>query len=157
MALAHRIVARAFRAWFWLRRPRTIGVRALLVDPHGRIALVRHHYTRFWYLPGGGVHRNEDMGSAVQREVAEEVGIDDAPIVTIAGIFHNRREYKNDHVVLFVMMVGADAAARLHAADRREIAEARWFAPDALPDTVSPATQRRIAEYQRGETGLGTW
>jgi hypothetical protein len=43
---------RAAQAWFRLRRPLTLGVRAAVFDGEGRIALVRHTYTPGWHLPG---------------------------------------------------------------------------------------------------------
>ena len=143
--------------WPRLRRPRTLGVRAIVTDPDGRIALIRHTYARYWYLPGGGVDRGEDMASAIRRELAEETGITDAVIDRVAGVFHSRREYKDDHIVIFAMRVSAEAASALYAADSREIAEARWFASDALPPDCSPATARRIAEFNGSRFATGTW
>lgn len=157
MALKHRLFARVARGWFWLRRPRTIGVRAIVTDPDGRIALIRHTYARYWYLPGGGVERGEDMTSAIHRELAEETGITEAVVERVAGIFHSRREYKDDHIVIFAMRVGSKAANALHAADTREIAEARWFDGDALPPDCSPATRRRIVEFRDSRFATGTW
>ena len=56
MALAHRLIARAARLWWKVRRPRTLGVRALVLDEADRVALVKHSYRPYWYLPGGGVN-----------------------------------------------------------------------------------------------------
>ena len=39
----------------------------------------------------------------------------------------------------------------------REIEEAAWFAPDALPEGTSPATRRRIAAYQGGVIESDRW
>jgi len=52
---------------------------------------------------------------------------------------------------------GPDASAELRRADLAEIEETGWFAPDALPAPLSPATARRIAEYRQGVTGHGAW
>jgi ADP-ribose pyrophosphatase YjhB (NUDIX family) len=136
-------------------RPRTFGVRALVLDPTGRIALVRHHYIEGWYLPGGGVDRRESADAAIRRELAEEVGLIDVTLAGLLGVYHNRSEAKDDHVVVYRCEVRDPAILR--AADPREIAEAGWFTVDALPATTSPATRRRIDEHLAGRHGMGTW
>jgi len=37
------------------------------------------------------------------------------------------------------------------------VAEAGWFALDALPKGTTPATCRRIEEFRTGVTGGGNW
>lgn len=152
--LAGRAAGRAARLVWRVTRPRTIGVRALLLDPQGRIALVRHHYIDGWYLPGGGVKKGEAASDALRRELAEEVAIADATVERVLGVYHSRREGKDDHVIVYVARAATDT---LRAADALEVAAAGWFAPDALPEGASPATRRRIAEFRDGATGGGDW
>ena len=154
MALHHRLIGKAARLWWRIRRPRTLGVRVLVVDGRERIALVRHTYTDAWYLPGGGVKKGESFETAGLRELREEVGIAEAAIERVLGIYHSRTEGKDDHVVVYVMRVGG---AELRRADAMEIEEVGWFAPDAMPEGVSPATLRRIGEYRAGSVGRGNW
>ena len=154
VALRYRLAGHAMRLWWRVRRPRTFGVRAIVLDPAQRIALVRHHYVAGWYLPGGGVDKGESSEAAIRRELTEEIALDDVTIDRVLGVYHNRGEAKDDHVVVFVAHAANPAA--LAPADPREIAEAGWFAPDALPDGTSPATRRRIADHQRGG-GYGAW
>jgi len=155
MAWTHRLAGKAARIVWRITRPRTIGVRAILLDRDGRIALVRHTYMDQWYLPGGGVKKGESIDAALHRELAEEVGVTDARIERVLGVYHSRREGKDDHIVIFVAQ--AATSAELRRADLAEIEEAGWFAPDALPASLSPATARRITEYRRGVTGHGAW
>lgn len=157
MAWHHRLIGKAARFYWRLRRPRTLGVRAVVVDPDGRIALVRHTYADSWYLPGGGVKKGESFETALRRELAEEVALGDARIERILGVYHSRREAKDDHVVVFVVRVERAPVARLHKADAMEIAEAGWFSVDALPAGLSAATGRRLAEYRAGTVGWGAW
>lgn len=130
-------------------------MRALVRDDDGRIALVRHTYADHWYLPGGGVKKGESFATAALREIEEEIGLTGCAVEDILGVYHSRREYKDDHIVLFV--IRASAAAAIDARDAREIAEAGWFALDALPGDLSAATARRIAEYRAGTIGAGLW
>lgn len=153
MALAHRLLLRGARLWWWVRRPRTLGVRGLVVDGAGRIALVRHTYRPGWYLPGGGVKAGESIGVALLRELREEAGLGDAVIDGVLGVYHSRAEYKDDHVVVLTARSSAPAIA----ADALEIAEAGWFALDALPADLTPATTRRIADYLGKRQGVGEW
>lgn len=73
MALHHRLIGKAARIYWRLTKPRTIGVRAVLLDSDDRVALVRHTYTDQWYLPGGGVKKGESMEAALRRELEEEL------------------------------------------------------------------------------------
>lgn len=154
MALHHRLLGKAMRLAWRIARPRTIGVRAVLLDPAGRIALVRHTYIDGWYLPGGGVKKREGVSDAVVRELAEELAVTDAEVERVLGVYHNRREGKDDHVIVYVARVADDT---LRGADTLEVAEVGWFAPDALPPGTTPATTRRIAEWRQGVTGSGDW
>ena len=154
MAGILRLLLPAARLWWRIRKPRTLGVRAVALDPDERIVLVRHTYADPWYLPGGGVDRWESCADAVRRELEEEAGLAEARIERILGVYHNTSESKDDHIVAFVVRVDA---APLRPTDKLEIAEARWFPLDGLPDNASPATLRRIAEYRAGAVGTGDW
>jgi len=53
------------------------GIRALVVDPDERIALVRFEFPArsVWAAPGGGVEEGEDDTETLQRELREELGL----------------------------------------------------------------------------------
>jgi ADP-ribose pyrophosphatase YjhB (NUDIX family) len=155
LALRHRLIGKAARLYWRVTRPRTLGVRAIVTEPGGRIALVRHTYGDHWYLPGGGVKKGESFEAALLRELREEVGAAGATIERILGVYHSRREAKDDHIVVFVVSLPKDA--QIYKADLAEIEEAGWFDIDRLPEETSPATVRRIAEYRDGASGSGAW
>ena len=81
VAWRYRIAGRVMRLYWRVARPRTFGVRAVLRDPQGRIALVRHHYVAGWYLPGGGVDKRESVEEAIRRELREEVAVAEAQTI----------------------------------------------------------------------------
>ncbi|MBB6123768.1 ADP-ribose pyrophosphatase YjhB (NUDIX family) [Sphingobium subterraneum] len=145
------------RLAFRITRPRTIGVRAVVLDHMDRIALVRHTYIDQWYLPGGGVNRGESISAALTRELSEELALRDPHIERVLGAYHSRNEAKDDHIIIFVVRVLSNGDELIPNVDVNEIEEARWFALDQVPSSLSPATARRIAEYRAGLTGAGQW
>ncbi len=157
MAWHHRVIGRVARAAWRMTKPRTIGVRVLLLDEQDRVALVRHSYTDLWYLPGGGVKKGESTKAALLRELREEIAVENAVIERVLGVYHSRREHKDDHIVIFVARIASAAGGTLKRADPMEIEQAEWFALDTLPATLSPATGRRIEEYRAGRSGAGDW
>jgi 8-oxo-dGTP pyrophosphatase MutT (NUDIX family) len=91
--------------------------------------MIRNTYGhKYWTLPGGGVKRRESPAQAAVREVAEEVGVTLGEIEPI-GEYFSTRHYSKDTVYCFRARV--DKAD--HEIDRKEILEARWIAPDAIP------------------------
>jgi ADP-ribose pyrophosphatase YjhB (NUDIX family) len=156
MAWHHRLVWKTLKTYSWVRNARTLGVRGLVLDGDGRVALVLHTYIDRWYLPGGGVKRSEGFGEALARELKEEIGLTDFRVERVLGVYRNTREFRDDHVVVFVVRT-IKPNPPIRAADAFEIEQARWFALDDLPADLSPATARRIAEYQAAATGIGDW
>jgi len=149
MAFGHRLIGKAARLYWRIVRPRTLGVRAVVVGDQGRIALVRHTYGDHWYLPGGGVKKKESYARALARELQEEIALGDFAVDRLLGVYHSLREAKDDHIVVYAVRA-ADEAIR--KADVMEIADAGWFAPDALPEGVSPAALRRIRDIVTGRS-----
>jgi ADP-ribose pyrophosphatase YjhB (NUDIX family) len=149
-----RLRLRLFHLWFVLARPMTLGVRALVIDAAGGVLLVRHTYVSGWHLPGGGVEKGETALDALTRELQEEgnIALDEEP--RLHGLFFNRRVSPRDHVAVYVVRRFRQSAP--HAPDR-EIAEARFFPRDALPDGVTEATRARLAEALDGAPVAPIW
>ena len=139
------VLARLYpiKLWYWRWfRPVTIGVRAVPVDPSGRLLLLRHTYVQGWYFPGGGVDARETLAAAAAREVQEEVGlsaIGEPTLITAQTFFVQGR---TDHVVLFRI----DVDGSMPRPDGWEIAEARYFDPDNLPP-LPAVTQRQLGAF----------
>jgi 8-oxo-dGTP pyrophosphatase MutT (NUDIX family) len=113
--------------WF-IFRPRTSGVRCIVLNG-GRILLIKNTYiNRGWDLPGGGVHNKEHLDLAAQREVFEETGVKISEVRQI-GKFENREEYKRDLVNVFVGFTEQEEII----ADPGEISDAQWFNLNQLP------------------------
>ena len=153
-SLWKRLVLRLFHLAFVLTRPMTLGVRAIVIDAGECVLLVRHTYIAGWHLPGGGVERGETLLASLARELAEEGNIvleEDPPLL---GVFFNRAASPRDHVAVYVVRRFRQSAPR---APDREIAEARFFPRDALPDGVTRATRARLAEALDGAAIDRAW
>lgn len=127
-----------------LFRPVTFGVRAIPIAPDGRLLLLRHTYVRGWYFPGGGLSSGETIEQGAIRELHEEVGLRPCgplSLITVQTFFLQGR---SDHVVLFSVPVSGEPPQ----IDGNEIAEARYFSPDNLPE-LPPVTQSELAAFQR--------
>jgi 8-oxo-dGTP pyrophosphatase MutT (NUDIX family) len=133
-------------------RPVTIGVRVLM-EKDGRVVLVWHTYEELWYLPGGGVKRDETLEEAARREAREELGAELGQL-RLLGAYTNFGEYKSDHTLIFVCH-----DFTLAGATDREIERFGFFDLEALPEKISPATRRRIEEYRTGNLVpyVGMW
>jgi ADP-ribose pyrophosphatase YjhB (NUDIX family) len=119
----------------------TLGVRALVCDERQRVLLIRHTYADGWHLPGGGVDHGESAHAAALRELAEEGGVE-AETLRLIGFYSNHARFKHDHIALY----RADTWRPCPPHENGEIAERGFFAADALPDGVTQATRRRLAE-----------
>ncbi|MBP0439383.1 NUDIX domain-containing protein [Tianweitania sediminis] len=153
--MLRRLRMRVFHLWFVLTRPMTLGVRALIYDPQGKaVFLIRHTYVPGWQLPGGGVEAAETALEALRREIMEECNIEIIGRPLLKSMHFNRQASRRDHVALYLVTTFKLLGPR--PADH-EIAEARFFALDALPPEVTPATRRRIAEILGGVEPSEDW
>ena len=129
-----------------LLRVKTRGVKVMAFNPAGELLLIRNTYghSHLFMLPGGGIERRESPAEAAARELAEETGLR-AVRLEARSTHMSRAEGRRDTIHLFTALV-TEAPKPCGI----EVEEARFFALDALPDNVSAATLRRIAEC-RGE------
>ena len=151
-----RLTQFAYRAQkrFWrLVRPRTRGVKVMLFNRDEQILLIRNSYgeSDLFLLPGGGVRPWETPGDAVRREVREELGCGLKALKPVST-HSTSAEGKRDTIFLFeAKLVGSPQA------NPSEVAEAEFFALDALPIALSPATARRLAERSAMVQADGVW
>lgn len=121
----------------------TLGVRAAAFDGAGRVLLVRHTYVGGWMMPGGGVEKGETAETSLERELGEEGNLVlDAP-PRLVSVHLNRAASARDHVLFYHC---PRVTQRVRKEPDGEIAEAAFFALDALPEDVTPATRQRLEE-----------
>ncbi|MBO0125765.1 NUDIX domain-containing protein [Agrobacterium sp. OT33] len=137
-----RVFIRFLHFIFLLTRGATLGVRAACFDEKGRIFLVRHTYLPGWYLPGGGVERGETLLMALHKEIREEGNLVAASTPQLFHVYLNLEGSNRDHVALYRLEVSQTALKK----PDHEIAESGFFDLSALPEGVTAATRRRLAE-----------
>ena len=150
-----RLRIRLFHLLFLLRRPMTLGARALVYDEDkGAVFLVRHTYVPGWHLPGGGVEPGETMEEALARELREEGNIEVTAQPVLKSLHWNRQASRRDHVALYLVTGFRQTKGKRWDA---EIAEAGFFPLNALPEGTTPATLQRIAEVLEGAEASSYW
>ena len=151
----NRLLLRSYLFVSLFRRGVTFGVRVAVFDAEGRVFLVKHSYMPGWYLPGGGVDRGETVRQALDRELMEEAGIRPSTPATLFGLYLNRHVSPRDQVALYVCRDWTQPAPP--KVPNLEIVACGFYAPDALPEGVTAATRRRLAEIAGAEAPSPEW
>jgi 8-oxo-dGTP pyrophosphatase MutT (NUDIX family) len=141
---AYRLAHTLRKVWWRLARPNVTGCRVLAFDGEGRVLLVRHSYgTGNWMPPGGGMKRGEDPLLAGTRELSEETG---CHLEAAWQVMHREEALRGATNAVHVV---AGRAVGLPVPDGREIVEAAFFAPDALPEGMSNLMRRDLPGWLR--------
>ena len=149
-----RLLSWGLHTYWRFSRGMTLGVRAVVLDGHNQVFLIRHTYVPGWHLPGGGVETGETALEALDRELREEacIAMDGAP--ALVGVFFNRRISRRDHVLVYLIRRFTVLEAKQ---PDREIAEAGFFPLDRLPEGTTSATRQRLAEILEGQPPSVNW
>ena len=147
-------IRRVLHTYWRVVRGLTMGVRAIVIDPQGRVFLVKHSYVTGWHLPGGGVEPGETVGEALDRELLEEGGITPLERPVLHGVFFNSRVSRRDHVMVFVVRAFKQDGGPRH---KHEIVDYGFFALDALPQDATRGTRARLAELFGGAAISPRW
>jgi ADP-ribose pyrophosphatase YjhB (NUDIX family) len=138
---AYRVGYLVLRPWWFLTRPTTMGVKAV-VRCGDEVLLVRHTYARrrLWDAPGGFLRPGEDPERAAMRELAEELGVRPTAMMMIS-----RAPSNADHKRETLIAYAADVPDRHVTPSPAEIGEARWFHHAALPPASTRIARRLVA------------
>lgn len=145
---------RLLHVWFLVSRGLTLGVRGAVIDPSGRVLLIRHTYVKGWHLPGGGVEIGETALDALTRELREEANVELTEVPVLRGIAFNGRASRRDHVLVYEVRGFNQSAPKV---PDREIAEATFFPLDALPEGTTDGTRARLDEIARRQPASVRW
>ena len=128
--------------------------RAILLDPAGRVLLIRFAVTRdgvtfvFWATPGGSVDAGETDLDAARREIKEELDVNvtlTGPVHTSINLFSHKNVLVENTDVFFVGRLG-QADPKLHAVtdddERAAMQVVRWWSCDEVDqatETIFPS------------------
>ncbi|MFK4184375.1 NUDIX domain-containing protein [Streptomyces sparsogenes] len=131
--------------------PRRVGAVVLVLDPRGRVLLVRPTYgTRAWQLPGGGVHKGEPATAGAARELEEETGLDRQIRYALAidQMPGNSNSAEGYNIVCDGGVLSEEEAAAVVVPEsaRDEISECAWVPLSALDEKCDPYQARRIRQ-----------
>jgi ADP-ribose pyrophosphatase YjhB (NUDIX family) len=129
-----------------------MGVRVLMIQ-NDKVILIRHTYLNGWFMPGGGLNRNESLEQAARREAKEETGCD-LNEINLLGIFTNYLQWKTDHTVVFLCK-----DFKITGKSDAEIAEVKFFSLNDLPQGIYPPHHKLIEQYKANEikSNFGQW
>ena len=136
------------------------AARALLLDPEGRVLLVRFinpdNGAEFWTTPGGGIAPGESLEDALRRELREETGLDDP---TLGPVIWTRREVfpwagrtlDQRECVVLVEVEAFEPRPQLGTEQlaAEDVYEVRWWTLDEIERSDAVFYPNRLAHFVR--------
>ncbi len=135
------------------------AARALVLDPHERVLLVRYVNPDtgqdLWTTPGGGIDRGESLEEAVRRELREELGLDAdlGPVVWTrrevypwAGTTYDQRE---QFVLVRTREFEPDPEIGENGLLAEDVHELRWWTLPELESSDAIVYPTRLAHFLR--------
>ena len=140
--------------------PVRLAARVVLLDPDDRVLLMRYDdgppNGSHWTTPGGGLNEGEDFPAGALRELAEETGWSDIPLLREVlrrslTMEHGRRLVSQRERLYLART--APAQRQIHGVDEMHatdgIAAWRWWTLDELDVTTEQVWPARLATLIR--------
>ena len=143
---------RLLHTYWRFARGLTLGVRAVVIDPAGRVFLVKHSYVAGWHLPGGGVDRHELPALAAVREAREEAGLVRSAPAEFFALYRQKVGWIDNVTALYRL-----ADAEVDFKKSLEIRELLWCDPQQPPQGTTLATVRRLSELVGDRPRSADW
>ncbi|MBO4377589.1 MAG: NUDIX hydrolase [Clostridia bacterium] len=127
-----------------------VGASVIAVNDKGELLLQRRSDNGCWGYHGGCVELNERVEDAARREFREETGLI-AEELTLLGVFSGPEmayTYPNGDLASIVDVVYVCRAwSGKMLPQNGEVNELRFFAPEDVPDNISPPNIPALKAY----------
>jgi len=124
----------------------TVG--ALIVNPEGKLLLIRSHkWHDRWVIPGGHVELGETLEGALRREILEETGlvVHDVQFLLFQEFIYDPSFWQHRHFIFFEYVCHAN---RSEVTLNSEAQEYLWVpVAEALDYAMDDYTRRVIDQY----------
>lgn len=129
-------------------------VHLFLLDPHGRVLLLRRCNTDYengnYCVVAGHVEANEPVTAAAIREAKEEVGVQVQPSdLEVVGVIHRRAD--DGYISVAFFLAARTWEGPVVNAEPENHDELTWRAVDDLPPNMIPYVRRAFLNYQHGK------
>ena len=127
-----------------------VGAATLIADDQNRLLLMKRSDSGCWGPPGGAVEPGEVVETAAKREVLEETGLQ-VEEMSLFGVFSGPElfyRYPNGDEVYNVTIVYLSRDIRGDILLNGEHTEWHWFAPNDIPDNLSPPIKPVIEKFK---------
>jgi 8-oxo-dGTP diphosphatase len=135
-----------------LRRP-VVGIAAAARTRDGRWLLVRRADVNAWALPGGTLEWGETLARTIERELAEEAGVERCEVKRLVGVFSRPDRDPRFHAVTVVVECEVDEPSRAPV-NPLEIAEVALFPAHDLPRPLAMGMSDMLDAAMRGGAPL---
>ena len=126
------------------------GASVIVINESGELLLQKRRDNGCWGYHGGSVELDEIVEETAKRELFEETGLI-ANSLELFGIFSGPEMhyiYPNGDVVsnVDIVYICRDWSGNIKP-DLSEVGELRFFAPDKMPDNISPPNIKPLRKY----------
>ena len=134
-----------------------------LMRREGRVLLCRHEKAgrgAYWLLPGGGVEAGETLVQALHRELREELGIGEKPLlegpIALAESISPADAGASRHVVhvVFAAHLGDRSLEAVESSDAAVRGHRLFDAEELIEIAVHPPIQKFIEQWQPGDPSV---
>ncbi|PIZ98630.1 MAG: hypothetical protein COX77_03825 [Candidatus Komeilibacteria bacterium CG_4_10_14_0_2_um_filter_37_10] len=117
---------------------------ALYYNEQKDILIVKPNYADYWLLPGGVIEKDESPLQAIQREIQEEIGLEQQDFKLVVVDYVATDEHSESIKFLFI---GGDLAVDKIKLDNKELSEFKYVKLDKALMLLHKNIAQRIETY----------